>query len=105
MSKVKTGRWLLDKRWGTECSECGFAMFELIGRPYSEAKTRYCPFCGAKMQSTMGQLKPQEPINEPSEPEYTITCADAPMTYTCDRSVCMENEYNGIDCDECEVRK
>lgn len=80
-------------------------MFELIGRPYSEAKTRYCPFCGAKMQSTMGQLKPQEPINEPSEPEYTITCADAPMTYICDRSVCMENEYNGIDCDECEVRK
>lgn len=34
----------------------------------------------------------------------TITCADAPMTYTCNRSVCMKNEYNGIDCDECEVR-
>ena len=57
------------------------------------------------VESTMGQLKPQEPINEPSEPDYTITCADAPMTYTCNRSVCMKNEYNGIDCDECQEKR
>lgn len=23
----------------------------------------------------------------------------------CDRNICVSNEYNGIDCDECEVTK
>jgi len=23
----------------------------------------------------------------------------------CDRNICIKNEYNGISCDECEVRK
>ena len=46
---VKHGRWLYNKLWGTECSECGYAMFELVGVRYTTCKPKYCPHCGAKM--------------------------------------------------------
>ena len=45
----KHGRWLYNKLWGTECSECGYAMFELVGVRYTTCKPKYCPNCGAKM--------------------------------------------------------
>ena len=48
------------------------------------------------VESTMGQLKPQEPINEPPAPDYTITCADAPMTYTSDCSRCVNNTCKSV---------
>ena len=46
---VKHGIWLYNKSWGTECSECGYAMFELVGVRYTTCRPKYCPYCGAKM--------------------------------------------------------
>ena len=45
----KTGKWILNPRYGTECSECGTAAFEIMGTPYSNQRFKYCPNCGARM--------------------------------------------------------
>lgn len=44
---------------------------------------------------------------EPICPSYGIDCEDCPAyePKCCDRNICMQNEYNGIGCDECEVTK
>ena len=47
--KEKHGRWIFNRQYGTECSECGTAMFEVIGHIFSSATPNYCPNCGAKM--------------------------------------------------------
>lgn len=77
----KHGRWLNEELFDRgiyfntqgDCSECG----------HHGMTTNYCPFCGAKM-------------DEPSEPDYTITCADAPMTYTSDCSKCANNTCKSV---------
>ena len=46
---TKHGHWKWNKLYGTECSECGTAMFEVVGRKFSASKPNYCPNCGAKM--------------------------------------------------------
>lgn len=43
-------KWIIDRRWGTECPNCGFAMFELVGHTYTMAQTTYCPHCGEKLE-------------------------------------------------------
>lgn len=47
--KPKRGRWILNSQYGTECSECGTAMFKIVGAPYTTFEPNYCPNCGAKM--------------------------------------------------------
>lgn len=49
VAPVKHGRWNHNKQYGSECSECGTAMFEIMGVSYSSFKPKYCPNCGAKM--------------------------------------------------------
>lgn len=49
VAPVKHGKWLYNNLWGTECSKCGTAMFEILGVSYSSFKPKYCPNCGAKM--------------------------------------------------------
>ncbi len=46
---TKHGHWKWNKQYGTECSECGTAMFEVIGHIFSSATPKYCPWCGAIM--------------------------------------------------------
>ena len=46
---IKHGYWKWNNQYGTECSECGTAMFEVIGHIFSSATPKYCPYCGAKM--------------------------------------------------------
>lgn len=46
---IRHGKWLMNDAYGTYCSECGSASFEITGRQYSKMKTRYCWQCGAKM--------------------------------------------------------
>lgn len=45
----KHGHWITNPQYGAECSECGLAMFEIVGVPYTNFKSNYCPNCGAKM--------------------------------------------------------
>lgn len=108
---IKHGRWIKrgDNSW--ECSVC---------HEISCCNGNYCVDCGARMDEVENNTETLEAWNldgsptryikgkrmdESPEPDYTITCADAPMTYTCDRSVCMRNEYNDVDCDKCEVKR
>ena len=49
-SAEKKGKWILNPRYGTECSECGTAAFEIMGTPYSVQRFKYCPNCGARME-------------------------------------------------------
>lgn len=46
---VKHARWEFDKRWGNQCSECGFPINEIVGTRFSKSTTQYCPYCGARM--------------------------------------------------------
>lgn len=46
---IKHGYWKWNKQYGTECSECGTAMFEIVGAPYTTFEPNYCPNCGARM--------------------------------------------------------
>lgn len=46
---TKHGKWILNSQYGAECSECGTAMFEIVGAPYTTFEPNYCPNCGAKM--------------------------------------------------------
>lgn len=46
---VRHGKWLYSRQYGTYCSECGAAAFEIVGEQYSKLHTRYCWECGAKM--------------------------------------------------------
>lgn len=47
---IRHGKWLMNDAYGTYCSECGSAAFEITGRHYSKMKTRYCWQCGARME-------------------------------------------------------
>ena len=49
---TKHGRWILNSQYGTECSECGTAMFEIVGAPYTTFEPNYCPNCGARMDES-----------------------------------------------------
>ncbi len=44
------------------------------------------------LRALMNGVETMPPVN-PQEPKY------------CDRNICIQNEYNGIGCDECEVTK
>lgn len=46
---IRHGKWLMNDAYGTYCSECGSASFEITGSQYSKMKTRYCWHCGARM--------------------------------------------------------
>lgn len=52
---IKHGRWILNSQYGTECSECGTAMFEIVGAPYTTFEPNYCPNCGARMDAQEDQ--------------------------------------------------
>lgn len=55
---VKHGRWIRKeskKYYWFECSECGYP--PPLNKFKREWFSGYCPNCGAKMQSTMGQVK------------------------------------------------
>lgn len=54
---IKHGHWKWNKQYGTECSECGTAMFEVIGHIFSSATPKYCPYCGARMDAQIGEDK------------------------------------------------
>ena len=56
----KHGRWILNRQGNWACSLCG-------NDPYHDnmKNMNYCPNCGADMrESTMGQVKPTEGVNE-----------------------------------------
>lgn len=44
-----------------KCSQCGF---KTLQDALHRMDYHYCPNCGAEMQSTMGQVKPTEGVNE-----------------------------------------
>lgn len=67
---VKHGHWLYNKLWGTECSECGTAMFEMIGVSYSTYRPKYCPNCGAKMDEPA--MKKQQGASNEEKIEKTL---------------------------------
>ena len=79
---IKHGRWLNEELFDRgiyfntqgDCSECG----------HHGMTTNYCPNCGARM------------MDKPPAPDYTITCADAPMTYTSDCSRCANNTCKSV---------
>ena len=61
---------------------CALYADEFVGKELLGVSKSLDDMLTEDVESTMGQVKPQEPINEPPAPDYTITCADAPMTYT-----------------------
>lgn len=69
---------------GWECPKCG--------RVYSPT-TPMCFYCGGEQTVTATSVTGGTKTGDVEEPRY------------CDRNICMTNEYNGIECDECEVTK
>lgn len=49
IQRVKLGKWTIMSMYEYRCSICGAI--------HIRSRTNYCPNCGAKMQSTMGQVK------------------------------------------------
>lgn len=70
----------LPKGW--ECPKCG--------RVYSPT-TPMCLYCGGEQTVTATSVTGGTKTGDVEELRY------------CDRTICMENEYNGIECEECEV--
>lgn len=57
-TEPKRGEWLIDISGLLMCSKCGTFLDEF------QKPSRFCPNCGADMQSTMGQVKRRDTVNE-----------------------------------------
>lgn len=52
--KAKTGHWIKKSQYGNDyCSECGYELL-MYGKP------KFCPDCGAKMESEIKNERPDE---------------------------------------------
>ena len=82
------------------CGECFFyngggcfVTMSIVLLKRDEDKPEWCPL----VEVSEGQEEWLDGMNvlygEDEEPRY------------CDRNICFRNEYNGIECDECEVTK
>lgn len=80
----RSGKWLITPMSHMPyCSACDYIFKDIPASIVEHFK--YCPNCNARMFEPQGKCQVTAEFGSPS----------------CDRNICISNEYNGIGCDEC----
>ena len=91
LEPTKHGRWIFNRQYGPVCSECGTAMFEVVGKPFTTFAPNYCPSCGAKMD----EQEAAEIINDGTYSAGDLYECDPEKNTECNKRGCF---INGGEC-------